>query len=473
MLKLVAGMWLTLVSASVLAQGTQSSPYGQQPMPAYGQQPMPAYGQQPMDPATDQPAEYQAAAYQTPVDNADDEEYYEDDVDNRWYLAPGGGLIFSDSKDFDNGYFFSGVFGKPLNDYVGFELEGNYGKLNVAGLSDSEDYKRLTVGPNALFYLWRGDWQPYFVLNGNWQKIKHVGEDLTGWGVSGGGGIQRAMGNRVALDLRARYNIDFIAGEGVVLDNKFYLWTVNVGLLFKLGEWPIDSDGDGVPDRFDKCPNTPRGVQVDKDGCPLDSDGDGVPDYLDKCPNTPRGVLVDKDGCPLDSDGDGVPDRLDKCPGTPPGVTVDRDGCPIDSDHDGVPDYLDKCPNTLKGLQVDKSGCPIRSQVLPLDGVHFEFDKDRLTPDSRTILDNVANTLKESPGLKFEIAGHTCNLGSASYNLNLSDRRAASVREYLTSKGIPASSITSKGYGFTQPRVPNDTEAHRELNRRVELRILE
>jgi len=67
-----------------------------------------------------------------------------------------------------------------------------------------------------------------------------------------------------------------------------------------------DSDGDGVPDRLDKCPDTPKGVAVDADGCPPDSDGDGVPDYLDKCPNTPTGVQVDADGCPLDSDGDGV-----------------------------------------------------------------------------------------------------------------------------------------------------------------------
>jgi outer membrane protein OmpA-like peptidoglycan-associated protein len=181
---------------------------------------------------------------------------------------------------------------------------------------------------------------------------------------------------------------------------------------------PVDSDGDGVPDYLDKCPDTPKGVKVDKDGCPVDSDGDGVPDYLDKCPGTPAGVKVDKDGCPLDSDGDGVPDYLDKCPGTPAGVKVDKDGCPakttepaetaappaaaapgtgepakapapaaeppatpiprkaqkaptapcivkvsgvslLDSDCDGVPDYLDKCPGTPWGVEVDKDGCPI------------------------------------------------------------------------------------------------------------------
>lgn len=58
-----------------------------------------------------------------------------------------------------------------------------------------------------------------------------------------------------------------------------------------------DSDCDGVPDKRDKCPETPRNVEVDKDGCALDSDGDGVPDYKDKCPDTPQGANVDKHGC--------------------------------------------------------------------------------------------------------------------------------------------------------------------------------
>ena len=60
---------------------------------------------------------------------------------------------------------------------------------------------------------------------------------------------------------------------------------------------PVDSDGDGVTDDLDRCPNTPRGVKVDAQGCPLDSDGDGVADYLDKCPNTPKGATVDARGC--------------------------------------------------------------------------------------------------------------------------------------------------------------------------------
>ena len=59
----------------------------------------------------------------------------------------------------------------------------------------------------------------------------------------------------------------------------------------------MDSDGDGVTDDLDRCPNTPKGVKVDAHGCPLDSDNDGVADYLDKCPNTPKGATVDARGC--------------------------------------------------------------------------------------------------------------------------------------------------------------------------------
>jgi outer membrane protein OmpA-like peptidoglycan-associated protein len=143
---------------------------------------------------------------------------------------------------------------------------------------------------------------------------------------------------------------------------------------------PVDSDRDGVPDYLDRCPNTPAGVQVDANGCPVDSDGDGVPDYLDHCPNTPKGAPVDAAGCPKDSDGDGVPDYLDHCPNTPANARpVDANGCPVDSDHDGVPDYLDKCPNTSPGTQVDANGCPVEKDS-DGDGVVDSRDKCPNTP---------------------------------------------------------------------------------------------
>jgi len=139
----------------------------------------------------------------------------------------------------------------------------------------------------------------------------------------------------------------------------------------------LDTDRDAVPDYLDKCSNTPAGVKVDADGCPLDFDRDGVPDYLDKCSNTPAGVKVDANGCPLDADRDGVQDDLDKCLNTPAGVKVDADGCPLDFDRDGVPDYLDKCSNTPAGVTVDQNGCPLDSDN---DGVRDDLDKCPNTP---------------------------------------------------------------------------------------------
>ncbi len=133
---------------------------------------------------------------------------------------------------------------------------------------------------------------------------------------------------------------------------------------------PADADSDGVLNGIDQCPNTPTGATVDATGCPHDQDGDKVFDGIDQCPNTPAGVAVDAKGCPIaaaapgglpDSDGDGVNDLLDKCPDTPAGATVDTTGCPIDSDHDGVWDGLDKCPDTPAGATVDANGCPMDS----------------------------------------------------------------------------------------------------------------
>ncbi len=126
---------------------------------------------------------------------------------------------------------------------------------------------------------------------------------------------------------------------------------------------PRDSDRDGVLDGVDRCEDTPVGAAVDEHGCPVDSDSDGVFDGLDRCPDTPAGAKVDGLGCPNDSDGDGVFDGIDQCPATPPGTAVNLYGCApnLDSDHDGVPDDQDRCPRTTEGLQVDATGCPVRA----------------------------------------------------------------------------------------------------------------
>ncbi|QKQ28084.1 thrombospondin type 3 repeat-containing protein [Candidatus Reidiella endopervernicosa] len=98
-------------------------------------------------------------------------------------------------------------------------------------------------------------------------------------------------------------------------------------------------------------------------GAVLDSDGDGVLDDKDRCPDTPKGVAVDAVGCPLDSDGDGVVDMHDQCPDTPKGAAVDTKGCQLDSDGDGVVDMKDQCPNTRRVHQLMQSVAPSIAMV--------------------------------------------------------------------------------------------------------------
>jgi len=174
---------------------------------------------------------------------------------------------------------------------------------------------------------------------------------------------------------------------------------------------------------------------------------------------------------PKDSDGDGVPDGRDRCPNTPHGVRVDANGCPKDSDGDGVPDYLDRCPGTRPGAKVNAQGCEITPNVtINLVNDEFDFDSAALKPDMKTALDDVAAKIKASPGQEMlTIIGYTDSTGPEIYNQGLSERRAKSVAEYLAGEGIPPASMTVMGKGETQPIADNGTRAGRAKNRRVEI----
>jgi outer membrane protein OmpA-like peptidoglycan-associated protein len=249
---------------------------------------------------------------------------------------------------------------------------------------------------------------------------------------------------------------------------------------------PVDSDKDGIADGLDQCADTPAGVRVDARGCPTDSDNDKVWDGLDQCPDTPAGAVVDERGCPRDSDNDGVPDGLDQCADTPAGTKVDARGCPqiTDADNDGVPDDKDLCPFTPAGAKVDKDGCPIElseKEIELLDKgritereIHFETAKWDILPESYPILDAIGNILIQWPRLRIEIGGHADHRGSDAYNLDLSNKRANAVREYLLQKfsSLNAEMLTARGYGERVPVASNKTVEGMAKNRRVEFKVL-
>jgi len=275
-------------------------------------------------------------------------------------------------------------------------------------------------------------------------------------------------------------------GDGVP-DNRDKCPNTAKGARVDTNGCPKDTDGDGVVDGVDRCPDTPHGAKVDAEGCPLDSDQDGVFDGIDQCPDTPHGAKVNSKGCSQDSDGDGVADDADKCPNTPHGTKVGSDGCPADSDGDGVTDDRDRCPDTPKGARVDPQGCPEKEAAAPaplavlpeskkslvLEGVNFETNSSKLQSSSNAALDRVADGLKSNPEVRIEVGGHTDSQGNDDYNMKLSRARANSVRDYLIGKGVAASQLTAKGYGEAKPISDNKTAGGRAVNRRVELKRLD
>jgi len=234
----------------------------------------------------------------------------------------------------------------------------------------------------------------------------------------------------------------------------------------------MDSDNDGVMDGKDQCPGTAAGISVDMKGCTKDSDNDGVADSNDKCSNTEAGVRVGADGCAVDADNDGVADSRDQCPGTASGALVDSKGCEIqkDSDSDGIVDANDQCAGTAPGTVVDKTGCKLKEDIR-IENVQFETGTAVLNSASQTILDNVARTLRANEHLNFEVAGHTDNTGAYQTNVDLSNARAQSVRQYLVDRGVAGDRLSAKGYGPDKPVASNDTRNGRSMNRRVELRL--
>lgn len=196
-----------------------------------------------------------------------------------------------------------------------------------------------------------------------------------------------------------------------------------------------------------------------------DTDGDGVPDELDECPNTPAGVRVDDLGCahPLDADGDGVLDADDQCPDTPADVQVDAKGCPLDSDGDGVFDYVDRCAGTPQGAAVTKFGC------WDIKNLYFATDKSKVRSTHHQQLNAVLKVMQENPGVSLVIQGHTDTIATDEYNQVLSEKRAEAVRQYFLQRGIGAERLEAEAYGEKKPAASNLGPETRRYNRRVEL----
>ncbi len=415
------------------------------------------------------------------------------------YINPHvGGYIFDDDQDITDDPLYGINLGVNVTENIG--VEGVFDRVETDAKSSDSGVEALIYRLNFLYnFMPDNAFVPFIIGGGGAVDINTVAGDrdfdaLLNYGV----GFKYFVTKVMAVRADVQHIIDM---EDVNNDNLAY----TLGLTFQLGGKekapppPGDSDGDGVNDDRDTCPDTPRGASVDSRGCPKDSDGDGVYDYLDKCKGTPKGAAVNNAGCPLDSDGDGVYDYQDNCKGTPKGTPVDGKGCPKDSDGDGVFDNRDQCPNTPKGAKVDQRGCPLDSDK---DGVYDHLDSCPATPAGRAVdsrgcpipiketvsielnvefatnspevnsvydvqIQKVIEFLRMYPETAAVIEGHTDSQGSAKYNLNLSQKRAQNVMKILVTKGVDPKRLKATGYGESSPIADNNTKEGRQKNRRV------
>lgn len=303
-----------------------------------------------------------------------------------------------------------------------------------------------------------------------------------------GGGLKLNLNQRIALRVDVRDNFrqrNRITNPDVKNGDLLQKLEVLGGLSVTLGRtpWspaPPDQDGDGIFDRDDQCPADSGPAPT---GCPPppDTDRDGIPDGSDPCPTEAEdgNPPDEKDGCPnKDLDKDGIEIPVDLCPDQ---AGIAPDGCPPkDTDGDGFMDPDDRCPKDAetKNNFEDQDGCPdtvpevVKKFTGVIKGINFDTNKATIRPTSFPLLDDAVGVLKQYPGLRIRISGHTDNRGKRAKNLKLSEDRADAVKTYLVSKGVEPNRIETRGVGPDEPVADNKTAAGRTQNRRIEFELL-
>ncbi|MFC3194106.1 OmpA family protein [Marinicella sediminis] len=351
------------------------------------------------------------------------------DHDDRWMLSTN--LIFNaldNNKNLESDFGLGLGLGKFLNenwtldfeiDHVNVSQEGGGGSVDQIGLGLMTRYH---FSPDSSLRPFLGLGAGYLDHNGsnNAQAV-----DSSDFMLNLSAGLRKEVTDRVSFLTEVKYRLDTDDYTGTASSYDDYLFSM--GMSIALGA----------------AQAAPAAAPIVEPAPQLDSDGDGVSDQSDRCPNTPAGMAVDMYGCHQvdgDDDNDGVKNSMDRCPDSRPGAVVDADGCEV---------------------QV----------VIELQGVYFDLDKATLKPESISILDAAVKTMGEHGTLVVEVAGHTDSSASESYNQALSERRAKVVYNYLVEKGVSADRMTWKGYGELSPIATNDTAEGRAKNRRTELVI--
>jgi OOP family OmpA-OmpF porin len=370
-----------------------------------------------------------------------------------------------------------------LSDGFTLSVAGSLNKIEHYGDQSVDDWSYYGLDGTIKYnFLKSKTFDPYLGVGGGYTWVDEIGAGT----LNGTVGFNIWFSDNIGLNLQSSYKHAFED----YLSSHFQH---SAGLVIKFGG--KDTDGDGIFDKDDACPEVPGlaqfngcpdsdgdGIEDSKDDCPNeaglaefngcpDSDGDGVPDKDDACPTVPG--LKEYNGCP-DTDGDGVPDNTDKCPEV--AGPAANGGCPWpDRDGDGVPDKDDQCPDKVG--TVANNGCPEVTEAVAkalnsyAKTILFDTGKATIKDQSAAVLADIIGILNEYSNANFNIEGHTDSVGSEASNQKLSEERASAVMNYLISNGIASNRLSAKGYGESKPLDSNATKEGRSNNRRVEINL--
>ena len=332
------------------------------------------------------------------------------------------------NEEFDNTYGFEVAYHRNFSEFIGLTLPVKIGQGRIAGFRE----RRNVVSVDALLRLRYDPTEkrlpvvPYAFAGVGYVHESQGGAEATPdddlLQLPVGGGLNVRLNEFSFLTFQAEYRMaPTLDGHDNVQFGAGYHF--NFGVL-------ADSDGDGIPNVRDKCPNT-IGVR-DYEGCPVPRDTVTV--YV---PRTDTLLVPRVDTIKL-------VDTIERV------ITIER---------------RDTVYRVLNKILVDVG-----------QRIQFNYNSAELTPDSRIALDALAEILRNNPAVRLEIAGHTSSEGTAVRNNELSAARARSVRDYLTQPrhGIDAARLRARGYGSSQPLYPDTPRQPDQRNRRVEItRLLE
>ena len=418
------------------------------------------------------------------------------DVDKKWNTAKSPISMFTISKYLgDNLSFGVGASFNSISKYATGSPDG-IDMVNFMRPGVTNDY--FTVDAMLKYDL--SDALPITVLGMDFEPFVGVGPGWTWFddqdGLTGNLsiGVNHWFNDVFGFTLMSEYrhNMDDLQRWNTPILDEGGTMRWSAMLSVKFGG--TDTDGDGIYDDHDECPEVPGleefngcpdtdgdGIQDSEDDCPMvaglaeyngcpDTDGDGISDNKDRCPKVAG--LESMGGCP-DTDGDGVADGQDACPKVA-GPRGNR-GCPWpDTDGDSVPDKDDKCPEVPGTVAND--GCPEgptaedMAKITELSrGIQFAFGATTFTEGTPPVLDAIVSIILKYPTASFSVEGHTDSIGTKGFNQSLSEGRAAAVVNYLSGRNVSTDRLSAVGFGENNPIDTNVNSAGRANNRRVEI----